>query len=243
MHSFGLVIALALQAACLATASPLSPRALKFDEVAVVGLDGRMVIMHASEYNQLEARRQTLESPPKTVRRQLESSPPKMRRQDCYQSTEVKIISDTTFTDSDVAMSGILGAQGGAAFITISTRHSIANNLKIKTGGLIKKIAKAVLRDAYKIDSDTTWTNTQTTTLRFDIPEGQYGLVVSQPLVRRIEGAVLSGCSDAPNQEPFTLDSYSSASFEDFGWVEGVIRLCNSTTYPVPYCSGEGSHE
>lgn len=244
MHSSGFLTVLALQAACIATATPLAPRTLNFDEVAVVGLDGKMAIMHENEYNQLKARHLAeLKPATKASRNQLESSPPKLRKRDCEQSEETQILSDTSFTDADVAMSAIYGAQGGSTAITVAEGYSLAQKFKIVTGGTIKTAAKAVMKDAYNIDTDVTWTTTQESTLKFTVPEGQYGLVVSQPLVRRLEGTILSGCTDAPVEEAFTLDSYSSQSFGALSWVQGVIRLCNSTVYPVPYCSGEGSHE
>ncbi|KXH38347.1 hypothetical protein CSIM01_09692 [Colletotrichum simmondsii] len=72
---------------------------------------------------------------------------------------------------------------------------------------------------------------------------GDYGLVVSQPNVRRVTGNIFSGCTDSPTVDAFTSDSYSDQSYGNLAWVKGVIRLCNSTTYPVPYCIGQGEHK
>lgn len=248
MHSSRFLSALALQAACFATATPIAPRALNFDEVAVLGVDGRMVIMNEAEYSQLEASyHTTLEAAPQVVKRQLESRPasPKLHGR-CEESTETQVTSDTTFVNWDVAMSPVVGAQGGATTVGVTEGYSVANELSIQLGGTMKMIAKAILKSAqaYKeINSDTTWTSTQTSTLTFQIPEGQYGLVVSQPLVRRIQGNILSGCTDAWANETFTLDSYTPVSYGALSWVQGVIRICNSTAYPVPYCIGAGFHE
>lgn len=246
MHSSNYFIALALQAACLTAATPLAPRVLNFDEVAVVGLDGRMAIMNEAEYRQLEVRHQPLEPPSQTVERQLESLNHQLRQRDCDESSETQVISDTTFTNWDVPMSPIIGAQGGSATVAVSDGYSIANRLHIDSSGTIKTALKAILQaaSAYKeTNMDTTWTSTQSSSLTFQVPDGQYGLVVSQPLVRRVQGNIFSGCTDSWTQEEFTLDSYTSQSYGDLSWVQGVITLCNSTTYPVPYCNGEGFHE
>lgn len=100
-----------------------------------------------------------------------------------------------------------------------------------------------VLTLSFSITVSTTWTTTDTETFTFWVPPGEHGLVVSQPLVRRITGNYVSGCNDAPNYEPFTSDSYSSQTYNSMSWVRGPIILCNSTEYPVPFCNGEGSHK
>lgn len=87
-----------------------------------------------------------------------------------------------------------------------------------------------------------TWTTTETTTFTFNVPSGQYGLVVSNPYTHRVAGNVLSGCTDSPTSDAFTVDSYTSATYGSLSWVEGPITLCNSSTYPVPYCVGSGTH-
>lgn len=246
MHSLRLLPALALQAAYLATASPLIPRELNFDEVAVVGLDGRMVIMNEADYSRLEVRYQRPEAASHVAKRELDSLSPTVRQRDCEESSETQVTSDTTFANWDVPMSAVLSAQGGSTSITVSDGYTLSNQLVVTVGGSIKTIAKAILKaaNAYKeLDSDTTWTSTQTSTLTFKVPDGQYGLVVSQPLVRRVQGTVFSGCTDSWTEEPFTLDSYSSTTYGSLSWVQGVIKLCNSTEYPVPYCNGEGFHQ
>ena len=77
----------------------------------------------------------------------------------------------------------------------------------------------------------------------YTVPEGQFGRIVSQPLTRRVQGYVYSGCTDSPSKETFMSDTYTSQSYGNLEWVQGVIRLCNSTTYPIPFCIGDGVHE
>lgn len=76
----------------------------------------------------------------------------------------------------------------------------------------------------------------------FSVPAGQWGVVVSNPYTRRLSGNVVSGCTDSPTTEEFSSDSYTSQSYGDLSWVTGPIRICNSSTYPVPYCVGTGTH-
>lgn len=92
------------------------------------------------------------------------------------------------------------------------------------------------------IDVSESWTTTDTQTYTFSVPEGQYGVVVSNPNAHRLTGNVLSGCTDSPTSEPFVSDSYTSESFGSLSWVTGPIGLCNSSTYPVPFCVGTGTH-
>lgn len=87
-----------------------------------------------------------------------------------------------------------------------------------------------------------TWTTSDDQTFTFQVPQGQYGLVVSNPYVRRVTGNYISGCVDSPSYEPWQTTTYSTQSYTNMEWVEGPIRLCNSTTYPVPYCVGSGTH-
>ncbi|KAL6411906.1 hypothetical protein AUP68_04285 [Ilyonectria robusta] len=88
-----------------------------------------------------------------------------------------------------------------------------------------------------------TWTTSQTQTLTFTVPDGKHGVIVSEPYVRRVQGFMLEGCSDDWKKTSFMSDTYSSQSYGDMQWVRGVIRLCSSDTYPIPYCVGTGQHE
>lgn len=87
-----------------------------------------------------------------------------------------------------------------------------------------------------------TYTTTDTTTFSFNVPVGQYGVVISNPYVHRVAGNVLSGCTDSPTTDAFTHNTYTSQSFGDLSWVKGPITMCNSSSYPIPYCIGTGTH-
>ena len=87
-----------------------------------------------------------------------------------------------------------------------------------------------------------TWTTSDEQKFTFQVPQGQYGLVVSNPYVRRVTGNYISGCVDSPSYEPWQTTTYETQEYTNMQWVKGPIRLCNSTSYPVPYCVGSGTH-
>lgn len=89
----------------------------------------------------------------------------------------------------------------------------------------------------------TEWTTSDSQTFTYWVPAGQYGVVVSNPYVRRVTGNLVTGCTDSPSYEPFTSDSYTDQTYSGMSWVKGPIVLCNNTAYPIPYCVGTGTHK
>ncbi|KAK2051626.1 hypothetical protein LY76DRAFT_688285 [Colletotrichum caudatum] len=216
-----------------AVAAPApSPVPLSFDDVIVVGHDGTNRVMKTAEYDALQARAALAPAPP--------VKPSDVSRRGCEQSTEVQILTDDEFLNWDVAISPVISSMGGAATVSVSKGYSIANSVS-GTVGISATVSK-VLSLSLSVSYSHSWTTTDTTTLGFTVPEGQYGLVVSQPSVRRVTGNILSGCTDSPEKSSFVSDTYTDQSYGSLSWVKGVIRLCNSTTYPVPYCIGQGEH-
>lgn len=92
------------------------------------------------------------------------------------------------------------------------------------------------------VDVTEAWATTDTQTFSFTVPTGQYGVVVSNPYAHRLTGNVLSGCTDSPTSDAFTSDSFTSETYGSLSWVTGPIGMCNSSTYPIPYCVGTGAH-
>lgn len=208
-----------------------------------MGVDGASTIMKEAEYDRLiKARYQPLAARASPAEPLAAAGPAtKLRpRKRCDESTEYQVLSATNFTDWDVAMSPVLSAQAGSVVLTVTEGYSVADRLVTKTGGTIGSLVKAI--GWAPDDGDTTWTTTMLQTISFSVPAGQFGVVVSEPLVQRIEGNILSGCADAVESSAFTLDSHYGQTYGDLDWVMGVIRLCNSSSYPVPYCVGDGTH-
>ncbi|KAL0939862.1 uncharacterized protein CTRU02_206472 [Colletotrichum truncatum] len=218
-----------------AVAAAPAPVALQYDDVVVVGEDGSHQIMKSAEYDALQARA-SLEVAPAVLPRSEGVS-----ARGCAESTEVQVLSDDEFLNWDIAISPVLSSIGGSATVSVANGYSLSNTVTVSSG-ITGSFAEGVLGLSLSVSYAQSWTTTETQTLGFTVPEGQYGLVVSQPNVRRVKGNILSGCTDSPKKTEFTSDTYSSQNYGNLNWVKGVIRLCNSTTYPVPYCNGEGAH-
>ncbi|KAI5925591.1 hypothetical protein F4810DRAFT_659200 [Camillea tinctor] len=180
---------------------------------------------------------------PAPAARELTSSPAPSgkKARGCDESSEVQVLSDTSFLNWDVGISPVVSAQGGTATVSIANGYMLANSVSVSESVTVNSLEK-LLAVMLQVSYTETWTTVETQTFTYTVPDGQFGLVVSQPKVRRVEGNYIYGCVDAPSKEAFTSDTYTSQNYGNLNWVEGVIRLCNSTTYPVPYCIGTGSH-
>jgi hypothetical protein len=237
-----------LAAAGIVSASPAANqvRTLAFDDVVLLGADGTSSVVKERDYQSLVARGLIqLAAEERSVGEQPAAAPeargtPGQRRRGCEESTEIQITSDTTFVNWDVALSPVVSAAGGGVTVSVESGYEISNTLSVGTSA--EAGLEGVFSTTLSVDYSESWTSSQSSNLVYDVPDGQFGLVVSQPSTRRVQGTVLSGCTDSPTSQAFTSDSYSSQQFGSLSWVQGVIRLCNSTTYPVPYCIGTGTH-
>lgn len=226
------------------------PRILQFDDVILPRADGGFDVMKDWEWEDVErrmARRAEEAIAMEHKRRALagETVPQGavtsgLSRRGCEESEELQVISDTSFTDWDVAMSPVLGATGGSATVMVSKGYSVASSLAITASEDVS--VPDILKVSLSITATETWTTTDTQTFSFAVPLGQYGVVISNPLTRRVTGNFLSGCTDSPTTTPFTSDSRTNQTFGELSWVAGPIKMCNSTSYPIPYCIGDGSH-
>ncbi|POS69855.1 hypothetical protein DHEL01_v211751 [Diaporthe helianthi] len=240
----------------LAAAAPAKqePRMLSHDDVVLPRADGGYDVMKDWQWTDIERRmekqareraeeekRRVLagETIPAGARIRSEAQPDLERR--CDKTTEVQVLTDTQFTNWDVAMSPVIGATGGQATVAVSKGYSITNGITVGAGA-DWTIAKDVFSASLKIDYSHSWTTSDTQTFTYFITPGQYGLVVSNPYTRRLTGNVVTGCTDDPSYDPYTSDSYEDQNYSGMSWVAGPIRLCNSTTYPVPFCVGTGTH-
>ncbi|KAI6756105.1 hypothetical protein HG530_011841 [Fusarium avenaceum] len=207
---------------------------LSSDDVIVLKTDGTSQIMKAADLERLE-------TAPAIETRNIAKKG--LQRRDCEKSTEIQVLSEKEFLNWDVAMSPIISSLGGAkATVSVTDGFTVANSLKVGVGFSIPLI-KDILTGSLSIDYTETWTSSQQQSLSFVVPDEHHGIIVSQPYVRRVQGRVIDGCTDEPDKSEFISDSYESQSYGDLQWVKGIIRLCSSKTYPIPYCNGEGSHK
>ncbi|KAF4950767.1 hypothetical protein FGADI_7963 [Fusarium gaditjirri] len=214
------------------TQAAAAPKILSSDDVIVLKADGTSQIMKAADLERLEtAPAVTTKNPSK---RNIE-------RRGC-ESAEVQVLSEKEFLNWDVPMSPIISSlDGSQATVSVTSGFTIANSLKV--GASFSIPLMDILTTSLSIDYTETWTSSQQQSLSFQVPENHHGLIVSQPYVRRVQGNVLDGCGDEIEKTEFTSDSYESQNYGDLEWVKGIIRLCSSETYPVPFCNGEGEHK
>ncbi|KAF4805737.1 hypothetical protein CGCSCA5_v015089 [Colletotrichum siamense] len=230
------LLSTAAAVAAVAVSQP-APYPLRFDDVVAVNEDGSHRILKTAEYDALLAR-----VAPRTVQMTVPSTDGDgLARRDCGRSTEVQVESDEEFLNWDVAISPILSSHGGTATASVAKGYSVGNSVSVSSTANVA-FAKVALSMSLSVNYAQRWTTSDSQTLSFTVPEGQHGLVVSQPLVRRVTGRLLTGCSHRPTSTPFISDTYTDQSFGNLDFVKGVIRLCNSTVYPIPYCNGQGFH-
>ncbi|CAN8097005.1 unnamed protein product [Discula destructiva] len=218
-----------------------APAPLNYDDVLLVGDDGSSKVIKEADYHLLKSRGVLTPAPAAvhagSIKTRSSSNDNEKR---CDESSEVQVVTDEKFLNWDVPMSSVVSAAGGGVMVAVTSGYSISNALQTTVG--MEATIEEVLGLSMQVSYTETWTTTETTAITYTVPANNYGLIVSQPMVRRIEGYYLSGCVDSPAKEAFTSDTYSSQSYGNLEWVTGVIRLCNSTSYPVPYCIGTGEH-
>ncbi|KAL0930191.1 uncharacterized protein CTRU02_215011 [Colletotrichum truncatum] len=236
MLSHALVAVLGMTAAVVA--APPRPRTLAADDVIILRTDGTSQIMKAADYDALE----TASAAPAPLGSHNLTSTPGIFRRGCAKSTEVQVTSDEEFLNWDVAISPVLSSKGNTqATVSVSTGYEIGNSLSI--GHEISIGGDSVISASLNLDLDMSWSTSLESSLDFEVPDGKFGVIVSQPYVRRVQGNVLTGCTDSPTKASFMADSYESQAYGNLAWVKGVIRLCSSDTYPIPFCIGEGQHK
>ncbi|KAH8601886.1 hypothetical protein B0O99DRAFT_607673 [Bisporella sp. PMI_857] len=236
MLSRNLLITFALVGMTSATPRPI---ALNYDDVVLLNADGSSTVVKENEYTALVSRGLLQPAPQAPSLDSRDARKTKHRR--CDESNEVQVTSDATFLNWDVPMSPVISAQGGGAQVSVTAGYEISNSLSVGVG-VEASLIKDILSISMTVEYSQSWTTTQEQSLFYNVPDGQFGVIVSQPLVRRVEGNYLSGCTDSWDKKSFVSDTYSSRQFGNLNWVQGVIRLCNSSSYPIPYCIGDGAH-
>ncbi|SPO03583.1 uncharacterized protein DNG_06266 [Cephalotrichum gorgonifer] len=217
----------------LVSASPTA-QSLSYDDVVLLGEDGKTTIMKDYEYAKISARETTAEHA-------IHAMSGRRTPRGCEESSEVQVLTDETILSADIPLSPVIGSQGGQAVVAVSQGYSISNTVSVGASAGASFL-EGVLSLSLSVSYDESWSSSQEQSLTFTVPDGQYGLIVSQPSTRRVSGNLLTGCTDSWNKEEFVSETYSSRSYGNLNWVQGVIRLCNSTEYPVPYCVGQGFH-
>ncbi|RYP58760.1 hypothetical protein DL769_008818 [Monosporascus sp. CRB-8-3] len=217
---------------------------LKPDDVVIISADKSVRIMKDYEYDELTSATESATSHATMPESDVVAARDVLRQRlprDCQESDEIQVLSDETFLNWDVPVSPVVSAAGGTSTVSLTQGYSISNTLSVGVGATLGLI-EDILSLTFTVDYSQSWTTTSSQSFTFEVPDGQFGLVVTQAKTRRLTGNYLSGCTDNWEKTSFVSDTYTSQSYGNMEWVEGVIRLCNSTSYPVPFCIGTGSH-
>lgn len=221
-----------------------APEPFRHDDVILFNREGGYSVVKEAHFQSLIDKGEIEPAPPPTrtmnIQPQRRSHGGNDKRQDdCEKSNEVQVVSEKNFIGWDVPMSPVVAALAATATANVMQGYSISNYLTFAghaSGSII--IVSVTLDISYMRQ----WTSTQAITFLFQVPAGNYGIVVSEPWTRRIDGFLLTGCTDNPENISFQSDSYYSKSYGLLDWVDGAIRLCLSTVYPIPFCIGDGHH-
>ncbi|GKT50790.1 uncharacterized protein ColSpa_10971 [Colletotrichum spaethianum] len=222
--------------------SSISSLDLDHDDVILYGVNGQYKVIKDAEFQTLtSAGVLTYGGNDKVETRHLLDSSALVKARDCDGSNaEFEITSTADFLDWDVQISPVIGAQQAPVTIAVARGYSLANSVTV--GGTAGISAEGI-SIGLKIDYQQTWTTTDTTTITYTVPTGQYGVIISQPWTHRIYGNVYTSCSTDPGaKSTFMGSSHTSQTYGSMDWVTGVFRLCASKNYPIPYCNGQGSH-
>ncbi|TDZ25960.1 hypothetical protein Cob_v000028 [Colletotrichum orbiculare MAFF 240422] len=209
------------------------------DDVIIYGVNGEHKIIKEAEFQNLTAAGILTyggDDP-------LESRAAPIARRACNgrESSEFTVTSKADFLDWDVQISPVVGAQQAAVTISVSKGYTLTNTITVSAGisGAYSGIGLSV-----GVDVSKAWATTDTTTFLYQIPVGQYGVIVSQPWTHRVYGDVYTACDETnwTKAGTFMASSHTSQSYGSFDWVTGVFRLCANEAYPVPFCNGNGFH-
>lgn len=137
-------------------------------------------------------------------------------------------------------MSSVVSAVNSPATVAVTAGYSISNSLTVSTGAELSLIEN-ILSVSYSIDYSQSWSSEYSAQYTFEIPVGKYGAVVSNPTTTRHSGRVWKGClGEEGTTSTYVGDSYESRAFGGLSWVDGVISLCTSDSFPLMRCVGEG---
>lgn len=146
------------------------------------------------------------------------------------------------FTGWDVPMSAVVHATGTTNLIAVTEGYTITNSISVSEATQLT-LVKDYLTTTYTTDYTQSWASSYVTAYTFGVPEGKYGVIVSNPQTTRQSGFVATGCvgSNEYSTSYYQADSFQSKSQQGLAWVEGTIGLCLSDTYPIPRCLGQGT--
>ncbi|KAJ4986131.1 hypothetical protein SVAN01_08395 [Stagonosporopsis vannaccii] len=238
------ILALASSAALVAAAP--APVSVGVDDVILYGKNGRFTVMKRDDLEEIKKLRESGVVPPKPGyldENLVTLSPNETREPEAKlnkrDSTFVIPNAPNDFLGWDVQTSQVV--KGAPTTISISTGYSIANSISVSQGVSLT-LVENFLSASMSIDYGTTWTTSQTQQFSASVPEGKYGAFVTNAWTHRESGNVWTGTlGGSGSLSYYQADSFTSKSYGDMSWVDGVISLCVGDTFPLKRCLGEGT--
>ncbi|KAE9978093.1 hypothetical protein BLS_000869 [Venturia inaequalis] len=144
------------------------------------------------------------------------------------------------FLQWDVPMSRVIHAAAATSTVLLTDGFQLSDSLAIAQSVAIEWIPE-FLTATTTVTWTRTWTTTTTLGYTFPVPQGQWGVVVSNPQTERHYGEMWEGCiGHMKLVSTYSGDSYKDHSYGGLSWVEGTITACTATKYPIPRCVGTG---
>ncbi|CZR68693.1 uncharacterized protein PAC_18592 [Phialocephala subalpina] len=240
------VLAASLASAAVIPDLTLAKRNLTDNDIIVWGSNGRVEVMNKSDFVLLASQSSpsfNLTAPtPTTLNNTLTNStlPSRSLSGRCSQETIFTMNPVSSFLNWDVPMSSVLQANTAGTTVSVTEGYSITNTVSVGVSASLTVI-EDFLSTSFSIDYSESWASSYSAAYTFTIPEGKYGVVVSNPLTTRHSGFVDIGCVGEAERTYFQGDSYSSKAYGGLSWVDGTISLCTGDSYPVPRCNGDGT--
>lgn len=238
-----ITLAALVAAATFSSALPSNPipQVLTEKDVIVFGANGRVEVMKRDEYHLLtrDLYSKTPASLTSFENTTSETIPRKALSKRCKSKEVYTMNPDVSFINWDVPMSPVVKSSGDSNSVSVTQGFSISNSITVSS--TISAVAD-FLTASFGISYTETWQTSFAAAFTFQIPNGKFGAVVSNPATTRKTGHVDIGCiGEATERVEYQADSYTSQSFGGLGWVEGTISLCTGDVYPLKMCIGDGT--
>jgi hypothetical protein len=233
-------------ASSAAVPNSLLGRTLNENDVIMWSKDGRIEVVNKTTFAALSAGQgYNLTAPTPTIIDTTTSNSPETNGTAtldarCSKETIFTMDPVSTFLNWDVPMSSVLKATGDTASVSVTQGYSITNTVSVGVSSSLT-LVENFLSTSFSIDYSQSWSSSYSAAYTFTIPDGKYGVVVSNPLTTRHSGKVDIGCVGAAETTTFYGDSYTSKAYGGLSWVDGTISLCTGDSYPMPMCNGQGT--
>ncbi|KAI4764859.1 hypothetical protein E4T52_03831 [Aureobasidium sp. EXF-3400] len=160
------------------------------------------------------------------------------------------IVTDATqrFVDRDVQMSPVVCAVGDMDINAMkgsfdgSYSDIVANSVTVSGGGSPTLIADK-LTAQFGSSFSRTWTTQDSITTKGTVKDGNFGVMITRPLVTRRYGRTMQGCPASYKQiGTWMADEHGEGSYAGIDWVSGAISMCTKkqTAPPLTRCQGAG---